>query len=92
MQMGTGQWQTSVVNFDLSAFSLFAYNTNLCGEMHFMVAQPANYWLLLQIQPNVLSISGCVTERKSTRDKHFFLPFYPIYKIQQYYNLCIFTL
>lgn len=49
-----------------------------------MVPQPANYWLLLQIQPDVLSISGCDTERKSKREQTFFLPFYPIHKLRQY--------
>lgn len=34
----------------------------MCGELHFLVPQLANYWLQLQIQPSVLCSSGCDTE------------------------------
>lgn len=32
--------------------------------MHFLVSQLANYWLQLEMLPNVLSISGCDTEHR----------------------------
>ncbi len=57
-------------------FSLLVWKSKPCvGKMHFLAPQFANYWLLLQIQPNVLSISGCETEHKAGREQTFFFPF-----------------
>lgn len=57
--------------------------------MHFSVPQLANYWFLLRIQTNVLSISGRDTERKAEREQTVFLLFHPTHKLQRYlkYNL-----
>lgn len=77
VQMGTDWWQTwQIDHFDFSAvFPFGLWVKTLCGEMHFSVPQLANYWLQLQIQPNVLSISGCDTERKAEREQTFFALF-----------------
>lgn len=40
--------------FDFAASDSFGLKVKtLCGEMHFLLPQLANYWLQQQIQPNV---------------------------------------